>query len=624
MSRGWFSRKQKPGSNPNSVPDGLWSKCPSCNETSFAKDVERNWYLCPKCDHHHKLRANARIALTIDEDSFEEFDANVTAVDPLGFPDYADKINRAREKTSMVDSLYTGFARISDQRVVISVADFSFMGGSMGSVVGEKIHRAVERAIEARVPVVMITANGGGARMQEGIYSLMQMAKTSAALARLKQAGLPYIVVLTDPTMAGIYASYAALGDVILAEPGALIGFAGRRVGNQDMGVKLPDDFQTSEFQQRCGMIDVITHRKEIRNVLGKVLRFFAEATFVPRHPNISRPSRPITAPQEFEKPIIELDNLIHELKQVSENPEVRASTPELGKEIQKVEKQRDAMIRQVFANLTPWNKVQMARHPDRPYTLDYIQMLFEEFVELKGDRTNADDPAIVGGVARFGERSVFVLGHQKGRNLKERQLRNFGSARPAGFRKALRIMKMAEQFNKPLFVFVDTPAAEANLLAEEEGISTAIAVCLREMSALTIPIIVAVVGEGGSGGALGIAVGDKIVMLEHAVYSVIPPEGCAAILWNDRTRAAEAAEALKLTAQHAIKFGIVDEILPEPLGGAHRDPEGMAESLRVMFTKNLVELEKMSKEELVNARYAKFCSMGRWVEPESDDDSEP
>ncbi len=624
MSRGWFSRKQKPGNNPNSVPDGLWSKCPSCNEISFAKDVERNWQLCPKCDHHHKLRAQARIEITIDEDSFEEFDANVTAVDPLGFPDYADKIARAREKTGMVDSLYTGFARISDQRVVISVADFSFMGGSMGSVVGEKIHRAVERAIEERLPVVMITANGGGARMQEGIYSLMQMAKTSAALARLKSAGLPYLVVLTDPTMAGVYASYAALGDIILAEPGALIGFAGRRVGNQDMGVKLPDDFQTSEFQQRCGMIDAIVHRKELRNTLGRLLRFFAEAPYVPRHANIPRPARPITTPQDFEKPIIELDNLIGELKKVSASPDVRANSPELDKEILKVERQRETTIRQVFANLTPWNKVQMARHPDRPYTLDYLQMLFEEFVELKGDRTNADDPAIVGGVARFGERSVFVLGHQKGRNLKERQLRNFGSARPAGFRKALRIMKMAEQFNKPLLVFVDTPAAEANLPAEEEGISTAIAVCLREMSALTIPIIVAVVGEGGSGGALGIALGDRIVMLEHAVYSVIPPEGCAAILWNDRTRASEAAEALKLTAQHALKFGIVDEILPEPLGGAHRDPEGMAEILRSIFEKHLVELEKLSAEELVNARYAKFCGMGRWVEPELEEESEP
>jgi acetyl-CoA carboxylase carboxyl transferase subunit beta len=278
MARGgWFRRTNRNGSSRESVPDGLWTKCPRCSEVQFARDVERNLKVCPKCEYHHRLPARERLVLTVDEGSFEEIDAQVTACDPLGFPDYTDKITRARANTGLVDSLLTGYARIEEKPLILGVADFSFMGGSMGCVVGEKIVRAMERAAQERLPVVLFTANGGGARMQEGLLSLMQMAKTSAGVARLEREAIPYIVVLTDPTMAGVYASYASLGDVILAEPGALIGFAGRRVGNQDLGVKLPDDFQTSEFQFRSGMVDRIVPRREMRSTLGQLLAFFAE-----------------------------------------------------------------------------------------------------------------------------------------------------------------------------------------------------------------------------------------------------------------------------------------------------------------------------------------------------------
>ena len=320
---------------------------------------------------------------------------------------------------------------------------------------------------------------------------------------------------------------------------------------------------------------------------------------------------------QEVEKQLAEFDNLIGELRQVIRDPNVRADAEKRGinmdAKVAELEAEREKLMRQIFANLTPWDKVLMARHKERPYTLDYIRMIFDDFLELQGDRLNADDPAIVGGLARFQDESVVVIGHQKGRDLKERQLRNFGSARPAGFRKALRLMKMADKFNKPLIVFVDTPAAEANLLAEEEGISRTIAYCLQEMSVLRIPIVVAVVGEGGSGGALGIAVGDRIVMLEHSVYSVIPPEGCAAILWNDRNRAADAATALKLTAQHALKFGLIDQILPEPLGGAHRNPTETAQTLKKAIALHLAELRLFSSEKLIEDRYEKFRKMGEW-----------
>ena len=277
MSRGsWFKRPPRHGGKEAIVPDGLWSKCPRCNEISFARDVEQNLFVCPKCEYHHALRVAQRLALTVDDESFVEMDAQVHSVDPLGFPEYKEKLISDHAKTGLNDGIVTGTARIEETLCVLGIADFAFRGGTMGSVAGEKLVRAMEYAERERLPVVLFTASGG-ARMQEGLLSLMQMAKTSAAVARLDRAGIPYIVVLTHPTTAGVYASYASLGDIIVAEPGAIIGFAGLRVGNQGQGVKLPDDFQTSEFQMRCGMVDQIVPRKEMRQTLGKMLGFFAE-----------------------------------------------------------------------------------------------------------------------------------------------------------------------------------------------------------------------------------------------------------------------------------------------------------------------------------------------------------
>lgn len=277
MARGgWFRRDGRNGTAQAAVPDGLWSKCPRCSEISFARDVERELHVCPKCGYHHRLTAFQRLDLTVDEGSFEQIDAGLMAADPLGFPDYEAKLTRDRARTGLEDGILTGRARIQGQALAVGVSDFRFRGGSMGSVAGEKLVRAMELAERERLPFVAFTASGG-ARMEEGLFSLMQMAKTSAAAARLDRAHVPYIVVLTDPTMAGVYASYASLGDIILAEPNATIGFAGRRVGNQDMGVKLPEDFQTAEFHFRCGMIDRIVQRKEMRPTLARLLEFFSE-----------------------------------------------------------------------------------------------------------------------------------------------------------------------------------------------------------------------------------------------------------------------------------------------------------------------------------------------------------
>ncbi|MCS6775366.1 MAG: acetyl-CoA carboxylase, carboxyltransferase subunit beta [Chloroherpetonaceae bacterium] len=278
MARGgWFRRPLRNGNRPAPVPGDLWTKCPRCGEISFTRDLERNLKVCPKCGYHHKLTARERIQMTVDPDSFEEIDAGVCSLDPLGFPEYAEKLMRAQQATGLCDAIVTGYARIEGYPLLLAAADFAFMGGSMGGALGEKVVRMMERAVRERLPVVVFTANGGGARMQEGLFSLMQMAKTSAGVALLHREAVPYIVVLTDPTMAGVYASFASLGDIILAEPGATIGFAGRRVGNQDLGVKLPDDFQTAEFQQRCGMVDRVVPRREMRGTLALLLGLLAE-----------------------------------------------------------------------------------------------------------------------------------------------------------------------------------------------------------------------------------------------------------------------------------------------------------------------------------------------------------
>jgi acetyl-CoA carboxylase carboxyl transferase subunit alpha len=317
----------------------------------------------------------------------------------------------------------------------------------------------------------------------------------------------------------------------------------------------------------------------------------------------------------EFEQRLGELERLIEELESPEKREEAKAQGIDLDVEVARLKADAVRMQQDYFGALSPWEKTQVARHKDRPYSLDYTRMIFDEFFEMFGDRLGFDDGAVIGGLARLGGEPVVVIGQQKGRDLKERQRRNFGSARAEGFRKALRLAKLAEKFNKPLISFVDTPAAAADLHSEERGISEAIARNLREFSVLETPIIVVNVGEGGSGGALGMAVGDRVLMLEHSVYSVIPPEGCAAILWRDKDKTAEAADALKLTAESAKKLGVVDEILPEPLGGAHRDPATTAATIRKALLKHLTSLQKLKTDKLLAQRWEKLRGLGVWEE---------
>lgn len=313
----------------------------------------------------------------------------------------------------------------------------------------------------------------------------------------------------------------------------------------------------------------------------------------------------------DFEKPISQLDEQIAQIRRLTqERGEDRSE------DIAAIEADRNRLLEEIFSSLTPWDRTLLARHPKRPYTLDYARIIFDDYVELHGDRLFADDHAMVGGIATLDGRQVMFVGQQKGRDLKERQYRNFGSAKPEGYRKAVRLMKLAAKFGRPVICFVDTPAADVSVGAEERGISEAIARSMMEMSTLETPVIAVVLGEGGSGGAIGIAVGDRVLMQEHAIYSVIPPEGCAAIIWKDASRAKEAAEALRITSDEALKLGLIDDIVPEPLGGAHRNVEVAAKNLKTLLVKHIEELEKIDRSRLPEMRYAKFRAMGAFSEP--------
>jgi acetyl-CoA carboxylase carboxyl transferase subunit alpha len=312
----------------------------------------------------------------------------------------------------------------------------------------------------------------------------------------------------------------------------------------------------------------------------------------------------------DFEKPIVELERKIEELKNLTETEHI-----DLTSEIKQLTQRLAKLKREVFENLTAWQRVQIARHPQRPYSLDYINLIMEDFVEIHGDRLFSDDKAIVCGLATIDGHKIMVLGHQKGKDTKENLQRNFGCAHPEGYRKALRAMKLAEKFNIPVIIFIDTPGAYPGIGAEERGQAHSIAQNLKEMTAIGVPIIIFVIGEGGSGGALGIGIGNKVCILENAYYSVISPEGCAAILWRNRAQAPEAAEALKLTAKDLMKMGIIDEIIKEPLGGAHRNPDGCAANIKTAIKKYLQELSSLSKKELLDRRYKRFRKIGAFKE---------
>jgi acetyl-CoA carboxylase carboxyl transferase subunit beta len=533
-------------------------ECPSCGLVHPGEALEERQYVCAGCGRYLAMPSPVRIAMLADRGSFREVNRNLISVDPLQFMDrrpYRERLVEARRQTGLREAVTTGFCRIEGRQVVLVVFDFEFLGGTMGSVVGEKIADAFESATRRRIPLVSVAASGG-ARMQEGMLSLMQMAKVAAAAARHDREGIAFISILTDPTFGGVTASFASLGDVIIAEPGAQIGFVGPRVIEQTTGTPPPPDSHRAEALLRAGTIDLVVPRERLREIVA----------YLVGHLSVGKRTR---------------------------------------------ERGRFAAPPRATGTLPAWEQVRLARNPARPQTLDYVAAMTTRFVELHGDRQGGDDPALVGGLAELDGETVMIVGHQRWRTPEESAPFQ-GMAGPEGYRKALRLMRLAAKFQIPVITLIDTRGASQTYESERGGIAQALARSLATMAALPTPIVAVIIGEGGSGGALALGVADRVLMLEHAIYSVISPEGAAAILYRDARQAEALSEALKLTANDLERLGVIDEIVPEPRGGAHLDPHGAAALVKQHVVSALRDLHRHSVHRLLDRRYNKYRDIGR------------
>ena len=546
---------------PPKAEEVQWTKCPSCDAFVYYKRLRRNLGVCPECNFHFRLPVRQRLEQLLDEGSFEELSGDLEPLDVLGFADskpYSQRIEDAQRKTGNPEGVVYGTATVDGRPLVVAAMNFAFIGGSMGSAVGEAITRAAELALERRAPLLVICASGG-ARMQEGSVSLMQMAKTSQAFARLHEEGILVMCLLTDPTYGGVSASFATLGDVLIAEPRSYIGFTGPKVIEQTIRQQLPDGFQTAEFLLDHGMLDLVEPRENLQQVVRK---------------------------------LVELHGLGGDGLPEAEGAEPIADANSLPK--------RPA-----------WDVVQLARNLERPNTLEYVGYVFDDFQEIYGDRLFDEDAAIVGGVGRLADLAVVVIGHQKGHTTSEMMERNFGMPNPEGYRKGIRLMRHAAKFGMPVVTFVDTPGAYPGLGAEERGQSVALAESIMLMSRLPVPVVTLVTGEGNSGGAIALAVGDRVLLMENAYYSVISPEGCSTILFKDAAQAPRAAEALRIVGPDLLRLGIVDAVVPEPEGGAHTDPPAAAANVKAAVVATLRELLGVPTDELLERRYDRFRKFG-------------
>ncbi len=541
-------------------------KCPKCGKMVDKSQVIKKKYVCYECGGYFRVRTNNRIRMVADYKTFEPWFEDMSVSNPLNFEGYEEKLAAAREKTGLQEAVTVGRCKVFGEDIVLGVCDSRFMMSSMGHVVGEKITRAIEKATELKLPVFLFCCSGG-ARMQEGIISLMQMAKTSAAIKKHGEAGLLYCPILTDPTTGGVTASFAMLGDVIMAEPGALIGFAGPRVIKQTIGQELPEGFQTAEFLVEHGIIDGIVKRENLKKTIFFLIK-----------------SHQCVGKQEF--------------ADFKQNNDFHFELSEALKEQTWFSSPRSA-----------WEKVKGVRQVERPSATDYISYIFDNFVEAHGDRAFHDDAAMVGGLAFIDGQAVTVIADEKGKNFKECQERNFGMPKPEGYRKALRLMKQAEKFNRPIISFVNTPGAFCGLEAEERGMGEAIARNLMEMSALKVPVLCILIGEGGSGGALATAVGNEVWMMENATYAILSPEGFASILWKDANRAQEASEIMNITAQDLKRLGVVEQIIPEFGGADHKTAQAIAGYMKENIKLFLKKYSGKSGEEIAQERYDRFRS---------------
>jgi acetyl-CoA carboxylase carboxyl transferase subunit beta len=552
-----------------------WVLCSGCDSLVYGRRFARDLRVCRQCGWHGPLTAEERVRQLADHGQFELLDLAGGVADPLGFVDvvpYTQRLAKARAVTGMDEVALGARTTIEGNPVIVAAMDFRFLGGSLGTVGGDLITQAAETALADHLPFIVVTASGG-ARMQEGALSLMQMAKTSAALGQLGEAGLLVVSLITDPTYGGVAASFATLADVIVAEPGARLGFAGRRVIEQTIRQELPADFQDAELLLARGFLDMIVPRARLRSEIAKLVRVgHAGGRHRADNPRADRHRS---------------DGLFAgDPTRVVKDP---GRLPESD----------------------PWGQVRLARQLDRPTSLDYFVRAFDDFQELHGDRLAGECSAVVGGTAWLDRQPVMVIGHQKGHTPAELMQRNFGMPRPAGYRKAARLMRLAEKLRLPVVTLVDTPGAYPGKEAEEQGQAGAIADNLQLMASLTVPVVAVVIGEGGSGGALALAVANQVLMFSNGVYSVISPEGCASIVWRNPGEAARAAEALRITSRDLLTLGVVDGVLPEPEGGTGAAPAVAADSLRAAVGQSLQELVGLAPRDLVAERRQRFRRLG-------------
>ena len=527
--------------------------CLVCDQSMAFSDLYARLHVCPICRFHYSMTARERIDSLADAETFREINRSVSSLDPLSFSSrgsYKQRIFRDQRRTGLTEAVVTGRCSISGSPVMLIALDFGFMGGSMGCVVGEKIALALEQAAKRNLPVVAVITSGG-ARFQEGVLSLMQMAKTSIAAVQLGKKGLPFIVVLANPATGQTYASFASLADIIIAEPEAIVGFSSVRALQEAADDPLPSNSQTAESHLRNGLIDGIVDRSKLRTLLAIMLDLLGQ--------------------------------------------QYRLTSSDKGHK-QTVEPQRtDA-----------WDYVRLARHEDRPTSSDYIRNLFGSFVEIHGDRANEDDESVICGFGQLGGQTIMAVGQERSRTSSR-------GISPGGFRKAQRAFDMADKFGMPILTLIDSAGPDVSIESEESGLGGAIATTIARLSGTSTPTIAVVVGEGGSEAALAFGVADRVLMMENAIYSTISPEGAAELIYQDEGRADEVAESLKLTAHDCREYGIVDLLVQEPPGGAHTDPDEAARQLRRVLLQELSGLHSKSGRNLLRDRYKKFRNMGEY-----------
>ena len=534
--------------------------CLVCEEDLTESEVYVQFRVCPRCRFHYSMTARERIDSLVDPRTFREFNSSIISLDPLSFSSrdsYTRRLFRDQRRTGLTEAIVTGSCAIGGSPTILIVMDFGFMGGTMGCVVGEKVALALERAVKRKLPAIAIVTSGG-ARIQEGVLSLMQMAKTSITANRMNEAGLPFVTVMANPTTGQAYGSFANLADIILGEPGAIIGFSSFRLIKRASQTPLPTESHTAESRLEHGLLDAVVDRRELRTILGILLDLLGPRYTLTRADNAKRESSEVSRPQA-------------------------------------------------------WNSVQLARHHSRPSSADYIARIFDNFVELHGDRSYGDDSSIICGLGQLAGQTVMVIGQERGREGQDRDRTGGGRTRPEGFRKAQRGMRLAAKFKLPLITMIDTPGPDLSEDAEQRGLGNAIATTMELMSGLEVQSISVVIGEGGSGGALALGVADRSLMLQNAIYSPISPEDAAEVMYQDTGRADEAAESLRLTAHDCRDLEIIDTVVPEPPGGAHTNPDEAARQLKRILVSELVALQLKSTKKMLRERYKKYRNIGEY-----------